>query len=178
MIPGSLEANIENTHPGLCDHEFVEHYLKGNPSGGYIEGFIENGVKDFGWSDDRVLSEDLIPMAIFARGVTSGEFKKPLTDAQCLAISAYVKPYEWTGENCSVRSLSGVSKWMRWCWENTWQQKDLTNFDGCSVGLGSTAFFSGLPSNHPECQWTVSEARTKINPALISEAEKIVAKPQ
>lgn len=43
FIPGALPANIENRipRPGILDHQFVGHYLNGNPTGSSIVQAIQ-----------------------------------------------------------------------------------------------------------------------------------------
>lgn len=195
-IPFSLPPNIKNINSGLFDHELINHYLKGNPSGEKIfEGITitankfpkaENLSK---WQEPPNLQEpnyvhrSLNPFRKWLLTYVSGKTHK-LSIPECFAISSFLQVYAWFGEPCSKRSLNGIYNWIERC-EKIWFNSKWERFDACyiydlqsMVDVYEPSIITNALINNPECRIRrPKDLREKITPEVIKEAKKLLSNP-
>lgn len=187
----ALPANDVSRTLTTEGHEFVEQYLAGDKSGPKIRTDVAKAIVDLNsngpvdLADRDFVHASLQDFWLWVNGVRA----KPLTlsAAQCLAISAFAKTYDWWAESCDARSLKSIETWLTTCLKTKWKQKDRFEFDECSLlgnestlspRLDSTTVFSFVREKHPECIWSVTAAKKRITAPLVGQAKQLLKKPR
>jgi hypothetical protein len=197
IIADSLPSNETNSQSDLWGHEFVGQYLHGDRSGPrimeqirstmeLIASAFESPMGPTDLTDSSLVHESLLPFLSYVRTVETSNKKSPLTPAECLAISAFAKTFDWWGEPCEERSLSALEKWMDRCATEEWTRKDGRDFGRCSLlgdgslvdqGERSTPAFAFILADHQECIWHEAQIAQMVTPELLTLAKEILRRP-
>lgn len=128
--------------------------------------------------DPDSLHSSLITIEAFTHEIQAKP--RPLSSAQCLAVTAYAKVQDWFGVVCEERDAKAAATWMRECLKNDWGTQGWHD-NGCQLlgykeimGYGSSARMREyLRSNLDECEWSRERIRM-ITPELIENAARIL----
>lgn len=190
-VAGALPANATNSDSSFSGHEFVSQYLLGEQSGPKLLADIQETVarinEQFMGVGKETLSyqdESLWPFMRYACVLQNQSFK--LSDAQCVALSALAKTYDWFGEEKSNRNLGSIIRWIDECEKGPWHNPSQVDFNECTL-LGDLPSLIGgyvgrqaldfVTYSHPECQWQGQEVGRHVTSAVAQEARRLLQTP-
>lgn len=187
-IPNALPSNVSNDNPGTLDHEFLNHYLYGFPSGQQIMELISDATKKLNnneyFFEPGYLHISLEKMDKWVKKLSKNLVKRNLAKYECLAVSIFLKNENWFGESCEDRSLDRMREVATACLDKEWSDSNHVTFNCGLYGLDS--FFSPWRSAasenlvfkmHPECRWKTGVVHKEINNKILNKAFVFIQNP-
>jgi len=110
---------------------------------------------------------------------------RALSPAQCLAVSAYAKTFDWFGEACDERSAEEAAVWLKGCYQDDWKAGlDSTRLDCQLLGRHDDGMYQSvsilkeyLVNNFSDCEWGNRRLHQLLTPELIREATLLLSDP-
>lgn len=138
-----------------------------------------------GFCDDPTNSSVGIHSSMAAIARFSEEVKRTprkLSAAQCIAIAAYAKTFDQSGESCADRGVDGATAWIRDCYRSDWAKESSTESNNCQpLGHHDSGVFQSsqvmreyLRNNVTDCMWSTQRMREIVNQNIIESAIKFL----
>lgn len=189
-IPGSLSPNVENTHAGTFDHEFIRHYLGGTNSREEILYRLHSISPGFNprYAEPGYLDISLLKMKDWVFRLDKMRRDEKLSKAQCLATTLFLQVENWWGADCDERNIQAIERHGRQCFKEEWTRSGQYVSDCSLAGLEPpnnvvivphelTETDLQIAKQHPECIWTKNDLGPAFTENLLNEAFAWIKNP-